>query len=88
MKYRRWSLAVVAVVFTLLLPSSLGLVYASDDGLASLLVVAAQTAKQQCARTCRVRYRDCQNLNQFPLFVCRSVYQDCIQYTCTGMGPG
>jgi hypothetical protein len=88
MKYRRRSLAVAAVIFVVFLSSVLGKLYAGDDDLAPLTVVAAQTAKQQCARTCRARYRDCQHLNQFPLFVCQSVYQDCIQYACTGAGPG
>jgi hypothetical protein len=81
-------LAVVASIFAVFLSSGLGKLYAGESDLAPLTLAAAQTAKQQCARTCRARYRDCRHLNQFPSFVCQSVYQDCIQYACTGMGPG
>ena len=49
---------------------------------------AAQTAKQQCIKTCRARYRDCRRLNQVPASECRGIYQDCTRYTCSGLGPG
>jgi hypothetical protein len=37
---------------------------------------------------CHSRYRDCFSLKQIPSFECRGVYQDCVRYTCTGLGPG
>jgi hypothetical protein len=55
---------------------------------ASRSFAAAQTSKQKCLNTCRARYRDCRHLNQLPSSECRGVYQDCTQYTCTGLGPG
>jgi hypothetical protein len=79
---------VVFLVLATLPPLSLGTLRAREADLASPIVVAAQTAKQQCMNTCRVRYRDCRRLNQLPSFECRSIYQDCTQYSCTGMGPG
>jgi hypothetical protein len=27
-------------------------------------------------------------LKQIPSFECRGVYQDCVRYSCTGLGPG
>ena len=59
-----------------------------DADLASRAFAAAQTAKQQCIKTCRARYRDCRRLKQMQSFECRGVYQDCTRYTCTGLGPG
>ena len=56
--------------------------------LASELVAAAHTAKQQCVNNCRARYRECRRLNQISRFECRGVYQDCARYVCTGLGPG
>jgi hypothetical protein len=88
MKYRKRSLMVAAFVFAALPSLSLGTLNASDDDLASVTFVAARMTKQQCTSTCRARYRDCRRLNTFPLFECRSVYQDCIRYACTGAGPG
>ena len=62
---------------------------ARDADLAShSLAAAAQTAKQQCLKTCRARYHDCRRLKQLPSFECQGVYQDCTRYTCTGSGPG
>lgn len=62
---------------------------ARDADPASLsLATAAQTAKQQCLKTCRARYHDCRRLKQLPSFECQGVYQDCTRYTCTGLGPG
>ena len=54
----------------------------------SVTLAGAQTTKQQCMSACRARYRDCRRLNQLPSFECRSVYQDCTRYACTGVGPG
>ena len=59
-----------------------------DGDLGSRTFAAAQTAKQQCIKTCRARYRDCRRLNQLPSSQCRGVYQDCARYTCSGLGPG
>jgi hypothetical protein len=58
----------------------------SDAGLQA--IAAAHTVKQQCINGCRARYRDCRRLNQVPSFECRGIYQDCIRYSCTGLGPG
>jgi hypothetical protein len=80
--------AVVFLLFTILLSSSLGPLHARDADLASRIVVAAQTAKQQCMNACRVRYHDCRRLKQLPSSECRAIYQDCTQYSCTGLGPG
>jgi hypothetical protein len=49
---------------------------------------AARTAKRQCMEACRAHYRDCRHLNHLPSFECRGIYQDCTQYSCTGLGPG
>jgi hypothetical protein len=80
--------AVVSVFFAG--PISFGICtpYARDAEPATITLAATQTAKQQCVSTCRARYRDCRHLNQLPTFECRSVYQDCTRYTCTGLGPG
>jgi hypothetical protein len=56
--------------------------------LTSVTFAAAHTAKQQCINACRARYHDCRHLNQLPPFECRSIYQDCTRYSCTGLGPG
>jgi hypothetical protein len=61
---------------------------ARNAELASRRFAAAQTPKQQCLNNCRVRYRDCRRLNQLPSSECRGIYQDCAQYSCTGLGPG
>ena len=87
MKCSKRSFAVVSCVFAVLLSSSIGTLKARDAD-ASRTVVAAQAAKQQCIKTCRARYRDCRHLNQLPSSQCLGVYQDCTQYTCTGLGPG
>ena len=88
MKCSKRSLAVVPVLFALPVSFSIGTLNARDTDLAAGTLAAAQTAKQQCISTCRVRYRDCRRLNQLPSFECRSVYQDCTRYACTGLGPG
>ena len=88
MKCSKRLFAIVSLLFTVLLSSSIGRLNARDVDLASRTFAAAQTAKQQCINTCRARYRDCRSLNQLPSFECRRVYQDCTQYTCTGLGPG
>ena len=81
------SLAAIVVFFL-----SLGVakLEAQDAGLHSQMLAAAQTAKakRQCISYCRARYRDCRHLDQLPAFECRGVYQDCTQYSCTGLGPG
>ena len=88
MKCCKWLFAVVSLLFAALLSLSIETLNARDADPVSRTIVAAQTAKQQCKKTCRARYRDCRRLNQLPSFECRGVYQDCIQYTCTGLGPG
>jgi hypothetical protein len=87
MKYSKPSLAVITVFF---LSLGIGKLGADDAGLASQTLAAAQTAKArlQCINYCRSRYRDCLHLDQLPSFECRSIYQDCTQYSCTGLGPG
>lgn len=94
MKGSKRSFSVVSVFSAVLLPLSIGTLDARDadrntaDDMASRTFAAAQTAKRQCINTCRARYRDCRRLNQLPSFECRSVYQDCTRYACTGSGPG
>ena len=82
------SFAVVSLLFAALLSPGIGPLNARDADPTPRTIVAAQSAQQQCNKTCRARYRDCRRLNQLPAFECRGVYQDCIQYTCTGLGPG
>ena len=36
---------------------------------------AAQTAKQQCINTCRVRHRSCLSAKQLPSLMCLGIYQ-------------
>jgi hypothetical protein len=88
MKSRKRSVAVVSLLLAMLLSLSIGTLNARDVDLASRTFAAAQTAKQQCMNSCRARYRDCRHLRQLPSFECRSVYQDCTRYSCTGLGPG
>jgi hypothetical protein len=88
MKWSKRSFAVISLLFTVLLSLSTGTLNARDADLDSRTFAAAQTAKQQCINTCRVRYRDCRRLKQLPSSECRGVYQDCTRYTCTGLGPG
>jgi hypothetical protein len=88
MKHSKRSFAVVSLLFAVLLSLSIGTLNARDVDLASRTFAAAQTSKQQCIKTCRARYRDCRRLNQVPSFECKGVYQDCIRYTCTGLGQG
>jgi hypothetical protein len=78
----------IAALCAALLPLNSRALSARDADAGSYTVVAAQTAKQQCVRACRARYRDCRHLNQMPSFDCKSIYQDCTQYSCTGLGPG
>jgi hypothetical protein len=88
MKSSELKLATVSALFAVLLSSSTEALDARDADLAPLTLAAAQTAKQQCTKPCRARYRDCRRLNALPSFECRDVYQDCIRYACTGLGPG
>jgi len=88
MKCRTRSFAVISLLFAVLLSLSIRTLQARDADLTSRIFAAAQTAKQQCINACRARYRDCHRLNKLPSFECRGVYQDCIRYTCTGLGPG
>jgi hypothetical protein len=88
MKFSKRSFAVVSLLFAVLLSLSTGTLNARDADLTSRTFAAAHTAKQQCLNACRARYRDCRHLNQLPSSECRSVYQDCTRYTCTGLGPG
>jgi hypothetical protein len=83
MKCAKQSFAVICMLLlAVTLSLSVGRLNARD---ADLALAAAQTAKQQCIKTCRARYRDC-HLNQLPSFDCRGVYEDCTRYTCTGPG--
>src|SRR3954453_22123864 len=88
MRYNKQSFSVIAVLFVALLPSSSGALEARDTDNASIIVAAAHTAKQRCINLCRERYRACFSLKQIPSFECRGIYQDCVRYTCTGLGPG
>ena len=88
MKCRKRSSVVVSLLSAVLLSSGIGTLNARDADLASPTFAAAHAAKQHCMNTCRARYRDCRHLKELPSSECRGVYQDCIQYTCTGSGPG
>jgi hypothetical protein len=79
------SFSLSAIVLVASVSASYAGPHAADS---SRSFAAAQTAKQKCLNTCRARYRDCRHLNQLPSSECRGVYQDCTQYTCTGLGPG
>ena len=90
MKSSKRSFAVNSVLLVVLLSSlslvvSTGILNARDSDLGSLTFAAAQTAKQQCANTCRARYRACVSLKQIPSSECRAVYQDCIRFTCNAV---
>jgi hypothetical protein len=88
MKHSKRSFAVVSLLFAVLLSLSIGTLNARDVDLASRTFAAAPTPKQQRPKNCRARHRDCRRLNQVPSFECKGVYQDCIRYTCTGLGQG
>ena len=88
MKCNGPSFTVVAILFVALLPLSSGPLNARDADNASTTFAAAQTAKQKCMNVCRSRYHDCFSLKQIASFECRGIYQDCVRYTCTGLGPG
>jgi len=85
MKFSKQSFAVVSLLSAGLLLLSVGTLHARDDDPVSRTFAAAQTGKQKCLKTCRVRYRDCLRLNQLPAFECRGIYQDCTRYVCTGL---
>ena len=80
--------ATFSLCFAVLLSVNTETIAARDADFAPLTFAAAQTAKQQCTKTCRERYRDCRRLNQLPSFECKGVYQDCTRCSCTGLGPG
>ena len=88
MKCSKRSFAVASVLFAVLLSLGIDRLNARDADMASRDFAAALTAKQQCTNTCRARYRDCRNKKQVPSFECQNVYQDCVRYSCTGLGPG
>ena len=80
--------SVFAVLSVALLLSSSTALDTRDSDRASSAFAATHTAKQQCVNLCRERYHACFSLKQIPPFECRGVYQDCVRYTCTGLGPG
>ena len=88
MKCRKWLFAVVCLLFTVFLSLSNRPLNSREADIPPRTLVATQTAKQQCMNTCRARYRDCRQQKQLPSFECQNVYQDCIRFTCTGLGPG
>jgi len=79
------SFATFAVLFAVLLSSSMGTLEARDANIAPVTFAAAPTAKQQCVNTCRARHRSCLSLNLIPSSDCRGVYQDCTRYTCNAV---
>jgi hypothetical protein len=87
MKCSKQVFAVVSVFFAVSV-FGIGALNAREAESAAVTLAAAQTAKRQCMNTCRARYHDCRHLKQLPSFECRSVYQDCTRYSCTGHGPG
>jgi len=88
MKCRKGLVAIASLLFAVFLSLSARSLDAREPETAPRTVVAAQTAKQQCMNTCRARYRDCRHQGQVPTFECQNVYQDCVRFTCTGLGPG
>jgi len=86
MKCSKRSILVVSVLFAVLLSIGPGTLNARDADLAAFTIAAAQTAKQQCIKTCRARYHDCLSLKQIPSSECRGIYQDCSRNTCNA-GP-
>ena len=88
MKCSKRSFAVVSVLFAFLLSFGTGTLNARDADLDSLILVAAQTANQQCINRCRARYHDCRSLKQIPSPECRGIYQDCTRYTCSAGAAG
>ena len=88
MKCRKGLFAVVSLLFTVFLSLSIAPLNSREADIAPRTFVVTQTAKQQCMNTCRARYRDCRQQKQLPSFECQNVYQDCIRFTCTGLGPG
>ncbi len=88
MKCAERPLAITCLLVAAFMCLSIGTVNAREVNLGAGELAAAQTTKQQCINSCRARYRDCRRLNQTPSFECRSVYHDCVRYTCAGLGPG
>jgi len=88
MKCSKRPFGVASVLFAVLLLSTVDALNARDADVTSRNFAAALTAKQHCTNTCRARYRDCRNKKQVPSFECQNVYQDCVRYSCTGLGPG
>lgn len=79
-------LRAVIAVFSLSL--GIGTLGAHDAASQTLAAAHTSKAKRQCLNSCRARYHDCVHTKQLPSFECRDVYQDCAQYSCTGLGPG
>jgi hypothetical protein len=88
MNYSTRLFAIVSVLFAAIFWLNVEALNARDAENAFSTFAAARTASQQCTNTCRARYRDCLHQKQIPSFECRSVYQDCTRYTCSGLGPG
>jgi hypothetical protein len=88
MKRRERFFATFLGVLAASLSLGVGVLDARDGDLAPGTMAAARTTKQQCINTCRARYRDCRRMNQLPWFECQGIQQDCMRYTCTGLGPG
>ena len=87
MKCSKRTIAVVSVFFVVSV-FGVGALNAREAESAAVTLATTQTVKRQCINACRARYRDCRHLKQLPSFECRSVYQDCARYSCTGLGPG
>ena len=79
MKCTNWSFAVLCVLLAVLLSLSARTINARDADLASGILVADDTAKQQCMDKCRERYDNCLRQKQLPQSECQGIYQDCIQ---------
>jgi hypothetical protein len=84
----------IAVATIIVLSLGIGQFSTRDAALASqtlnsqTFAANAAKAKRQCIRSCRARYHDCLHVEQLPSFQCQGIYQDCTQYSCTGLGPG
>jgi hypothetical protein len=78
MKYNNLWSVLVAMGFVSLMSLWPATIKAEPADPAAKAFAASQSDKNQRAKACRARYRDCLALKQIPSFECRAVYEDCI----------
>jgi hypothetical protein len=78
MKCSNWLSVLIAMGFASLVSLWPATTKADDADHAAKTFAATQSDKNQRAKACRARYRDCLALKQIPSFECRAVYEDCI----------